>query len=319
MTARFLAALGCCLLLAATGFSQAPSSTQALAFEVASIKPSPELQPRAIISGGALPKMGMRVDGARVELGYMSLAGLIRIAYRVQSYQITGPEWISTERFDVSAKLPDGASKEQVPEMLQALLAERFKLTLHHSQKEQAVFALVVGKDGLKIKETEPDPETSEDGSGPGNGGEKPMRAGGVSSDGGAMVFRSRGGPASGSGAFGSGSIPINRKFTMPLLAEFLSRFVDRPILDQTEVKGLYQVSLEIPLADFFHAGAGNVTINGGGANPDALQTFKDHLAENSSGSVFASVQKLGLKLESRKASLDLLVVDHADKTPTEN
>jgi len=101
--------------------------------------------------------VGMKIDAARVDIGSMSLAELIRIAYRVKAYQVSGPDWMASERFDVLAKLPEGASSAQVPEMLQALLAERFKLTMHRESKEHAVYALVVGRNGPKLKESAPD------------------------------------------------------------------------------------------------------------------------------------------------------------------
>jgi uncharacterized protein (TIGR03435 family) len=67
---------------------------------------------------------------------------------------------MSGEMFDIQAKLPPGASEDQVPEMLQALLADRFKLTIHREHKDQTVLALVVAKAGLKVKEAVPDAET---------------------------------------------------------------------------------------------------------------------------------------------------------------
>jgi uncharacterized protein (TIGR03435 family) len=84
----------------------------------------------------------------------MSLFKLILTAYRLKPYQLSGPEWMRAQRFDIAAKIPDGASREQIPEMLQALLAERFKLSMHRDNKEQLVLALVVGKNGLKLKES---------------------------------------------------------------------------------------------------------------------------------------------------------------------
>ena len=109
-----------------------------------------------IASGQA--HLGMNVDAARVDIGSLSLAELIRIAYGVKPYQIQGPDWISAERFDVVAKLPEGASKEQVPQMLQALLAERFQLKAHRESKEHSVYALVVGKNGPSLRNPRPIP-----------------------------------------------------------------------------------------------------------------------------------------------------------------
>src|SRR5690348_11121127 len=91
----------------------------ALTFEVASIKPAPPID-RAKIMSGKL-HLGMSVDAARVDIGNLSLADLIRTAYRLKAFQVSGPDWMTTQRFDILAKMPEGATKEQVPEMLQAL------------------------------------------------------------------------------------------------------------------------------------------------------------------------------------------------------
>ena len=114
--ARGVLAILCCsvLLLPSLMFSQAAT---ALSFEVASIKPSQEITPalgKAVIASGKL-HIGMSVDAARVEIGFMSLADLIPIAFAVKPYQVSGPEWMKVQRFDILAKMPDGATKEQVP------------------------------------------------------------------------------------------------------------------------------------------------------------------------------------------------------------
>ena len=98
-------------------------------FEVASIKPSGPMNPQAMMQGKM--RVGMKIDAARVDIGFLSLADLIRTAYEVKAHQVTGPDFLKSERFDISAKMPEGATKEQVPAMLRALLAERFGLTVH--------------------------------------------------------------------------------------------------------------------------------------------------------------------------------------------
>jgi len=142
-----------CLALAS---AVAPAQTKPT-FEVASIKPAPPLDMaklRAEIQNGETPRLGARVDGARAEYIYLSIQDLIGLAYQVKSYQITGPDWMANQRFDIFAKLPDGSSKDDVPKMLQALLEDRFKLALHRESKEHPVLALVVGKGGPKMKES---------------------------------------------------------------------------------------------------------------------------------------------------------------------
>ena len=117
------------LLILAAGvlFAQAPAA--APAFEVASIKPAGPLDPAKIMAGKM--HIGVNIDGARVDIGNMSLTDLLCFAYTVKPYQVTGPDWLGAQRFDLLAKLPDGASKDQIPAMLQALLTERFLSLIH--------------------------------------------------------------------------------------------------------------------------------------------------------------------------------------------
>ena len=79
-------------------------------------------------------------------------------AYDVKPYQVSGPDWLDTERYDIAAKVPAGATKEQVNAMWQSLLAERFGVTLHHESKEFQVEELVIGRGGHKLKESAEDP-----------------------------------------------------------------------------------------------------------------------------------------------------------------
>ena len=149
------------------GFSQTlPARPE---FEVASVRPSAPPTDRVNI--------GMHVDGARVSCTYLSLKDYIRIAHRVKDYQVTGPEWLASERFDIAATLPAGAAREQVPEMLQALLAERFQVKLHRDMKEFPVYSLTLAKGGLRMKESPLDPDA--DSGGPARGAVNVTASGG--------------------------------------------------------------------------------------------------------------------------------------------
>jgi uncharacterized protein (TIGR03435 family) len=119
-------------------------------FEVASIKPSP---PDEFDRGGA----NTHVDGSQVSFKFLSLSNCIAYAYRVKNYGISGPEWMASERFDITAKLPANATAKQLPEMLQALLEDRFRLKVHRESRELPVYAMVIGKSGLKMQESPPD------------------------------------------------------------------------------------------------------------------------------------------------------------------
>src|SRR5947207_312669 len=130
-----LAVLSC-----GAAFGQASPS-----FEVASVKPA-----EAPSTPGML-RVGMRggpgtPDPGQITYSNVSLKNVIMNAYNVKGYQITGPKWLDSERFDIVAKVPKGATKEEFRLMLQNLLAERFKLSLHHESKELPIYGLVVGK-----------------------------------------------------------------------------------------------------------------------------------------------------------------------------
>src|SRR5579862_6624980 len=144
-------------------FAQAPA-TPPLAFEVASIKPAGPLDPTAIAQGKI--HIGMKVDGAICDIGSFSLKDLIRTAYEVKDYQITGADSLGSpldaQRFNIQATMPEGATEKQVPQMLQTLLADRFKLVVHRETRDHQVYALVVAKGGPKMKEAEPDPPPAE-------------------------------------------------------------------------------------------------------------------------------------------------------------
>ena len=313
------------LFLSAAAFSQTPP-----AFEVASVKPS---APITAVNGKVGLRVGMAMDAGRVDFNLMSLADLIQRAYRVKSYQVSGPEWISSERYDIHAKLPEGANPDQVPEMLQALLAERFGLTLHRDTKEHSVYALVVGKNGAKMEEAEPDPPASADSaksgqvadgaksgqvttfSGGGGGGVRYSTSGGGGDGEKRGMVMTRGDGAASAGA--DGALHMDTKMTMGALADFLARFVDRPVVDMTELKGTYKVALDLPLQDLMKAKGVNVVTMGGG--PMDTRSPADGASDPSGSSFFAIVQKLGLKLEQRKAPMEMLVIDRAEKVPTEN
>jgi uncharacterized protein (TIGR03435 family) len=296
MVSRFLISV-CAAVALAEAQTAPPAPARPLAFEVASIKPAQELNAARLMSGQQ--RITVHEDAARVDFADISLAELIRSAYRVKLYQISGPDWISTTRFDVSAKLPDGAKTDQVPEMMQTLLAERFHLALHNASKEMAVYALVAGKDGPKLKES-----TAED-----------LAPGAATS--GAADDRS---PMSTSGPNGSAQVSAGpnglhveiKRMTIAGLIDWLSRFTDRPVVDLTGLTGRYDLGLDASREEMMNAARGaGMAVEG--------RRMSDRPPDPGGDSIAASLQKVGLKLESRRLPMTLLVVDHLDKTPTEN
>ncbi len=320
------------LFLTPIAFAQAPAA--APAFEVATIKPAPPLDPSKIATGQL--HLGMSTDAGRVDIGFLSLSDLIRTAYRVKPYQLSGPGWMSEQRWDIQATIPEGASADQVPEMLQALLADRFKLTIHRSTTEHSIYALIVGKNGSKLKEAAPDPApaaAAADGQpakSPAKGelvigaGENQVRVTRDPAGRGANVSSPKFGQMKVSmGDAGAMRMEFS-KMKMADLVDILTPFVDRPVLDMTELKGSYQVGLDLTLEDMMKVarsagmGAGvpvaqfpvpGATVSGSPLNA----------ASTPSGSVFSAIEKLGLKLDPRKAAVEMIVVDHLEKTPTEN
>ena len=291
-------------------------------FEVATIKVAPPLNP-AMAAAGKM-HIGMNVDSARVDIGFLSLNDLIMLAYKVKGHQLVGPDWMKNQRFDILAKMPEGSTKEQVPEMLQALLAERFGLTFHKEMRDQAVYGLVVAKGGPKLKESsteeEPAPKPDEKGGNTINFGGGQIRQSGNS-----MVVKANDQPGSTKMTMVDGKMRLeSTKVKMDSLAETISRFAGKPVVDMTELKGSYDVSLEISMAEMV-AVAQKAGINvpgmmgGAPAGGDGGRPADAASDPTASGSLFTSIQQLGLKLESRKAPVDTLVVDKLEKMPTEN
>ena len=312
------------LLAASAALAQTPAAP-ALTFEVASIKPAGPLDPVAIASGKM--RIGMKVDGAICDIASFSLRDLIRTAYEVKDYQITGPDWLgsnpmSAPRFNIQATMPEGATEKQVPQMLQALLADRFKLVIHRDTEDHSVYALIVAKSGSKLKESEPDPAAPETPEEPKKGetvmgqGSSQVRISGNMADGKGVTVK--GGPQGQMKmSMVDGKMHMQAaKMNMSMLCEFASRFVDRPVVDLTELKGNYQVALDLSMDDLKNiAKAAGVVMPAGGGDGKGPAEASDP----SGSSIFLSLQQMGLKLEARKAPLEVIVIDHLEKAPTEN
>jgi uncharacterized protein (TIGR03435 family) len=313
----------------------APAQPARLAFEVATIKPSAPLDmtklAQQVVQGGQMPRLGPRVEGARAEYRYMSLRDLMVLAYKVQANQISGPDWIATQRFDIVAKLPDGATKDQTDQMLQSLLEERFKMTLHRETKEHPVYALMVSKDGPKLKESPPDPAEPLDANAPLKAGEIQMEG----SDGPVRVTRGSDGSSTiNMGAKGTFTTRVDpstmtmhleaSKMTMSGFAAMLTQLsqmggpAGRPIIDMTDIKGNYQVAIDFSMAELM-AMARAVMPELAGVAPPVVEAAGNASEPGGSASIFAAVKALGLRLEQRKAPIEQLIIDKVEKTPIQN
>jgi uncharacterized protein (TIGR03435 family) len=278
------------------------------AFEVASIKPT---APPEMSGGRIMVRVGCSADPGRVNCSGITLKDMLTRAYGMKSYQISGPSWVEGDRWDVMAKIPDGAPAEKVPEMWQSLVTDRFHLVARRENKELPIYALVVGKNGPKLTPAEesgkPITVSAPDGSkvslpAPPQGATTAFSTGGKA-PGGAMVMD------------GSGKMQV-RGSTLGGFSDMLSRMMDRPVLDMTNVEGRYDITLEISMEDMIGmkrmAGAAVMMHTGGegagGPAPDSTPR----------ASIFSAVQQLGLKLEPRKSPVETLIVEKADR-PSDN
>jgi uncharacterized protein (TIGR03435 family) len=230
------------------------------AFEVASVKPS----------GPQSKTLGIYTfPGGRLTAENRTLQNLMEEAFSVQAFQISGgANWVREDRYDIDARPPASSKSshanppyptsppsDEQRQMLQALLADRFQLRSHRETREGPVYFLVRTKKELKIKDAK-----DKDG--------RPW-VGGIPNG---MII-------------GNGIAGIN--ISMPLLATRLSRYLERPVLDQTGLQGSFDFQFEYASED---------------PHPDVI------------ASILTSIQGLGLKLESSKGPVETIVIDHAEK-----
>jgi len=283
-------------------------------FEVATIKPAIErvaAQPRSGgRPGGGCPQ-SLKVDRSRVDIACATLTTLIGFAYRFSPDRVTGPDWmvgLSSPKFDIAAKLPEGASKDQVPEMIRSLLAERFKLAIHHGTANRAIYALVVTRGGPKMQAVAMVRDGATDSSAPGAvgfyGGIQTSTAPNANGRGDTTTISN---PRMGIVRETTGPTGVQRWEAASISLEGLADLLDKvaplssPIIDATGLRGRYQMGLEVVLPDPSGEHAGMEI------EERLLKSFNDGL------------RKLGLQLERRKGLVETLAVDHVEKIPTAN
>lgn len=204
-----------------------------------------------------------RLKNGTLNAENVSLLMLLQAAYDLSALRIVGPNWLDSDRYDVTGKSPQGVSDGELMPMLQALLKDRFRISGHREMKEMTVYEMIVGKDGLKMSVFDPT---------------HPLVSPPNRNRGGAMIV-------------GSG--------TMPQLAKMMSGPAGRPVLDKTGLSGRYNYILSFtPLS------------------AQAAESASDSAPPD----LFTAVQQqLGLKLESKKDPIEILVIDHAERVPAEN
>lgn len=246
-----------CLLAFASAAAQGQTPGGSPAFEVASVKPN--------TAKPGTETGGIRLDPEMLPATRVTLASLVRWAYGLKSYQLPDAPRLPGDSYDIAAKSPRPAGKDQMMLMMQSLLADRFKLRVHRETREVPVFELLAMKSVPKLTEVEASDNQQ------------------------AIISMFRNGPSMWMRLTAS-KAPMSQ-VTDVLTAVLMA--TERPVLDRTHLQGSYDFKLE-----WVPEGSDDTT----------------------GPSLYTAIQEqLGLKLESSKAQVEVLVIDHAEKTPTEN
>jgi uncharacterized protein (TIGR03435 family) len=291
------------VVLAAFGPLYGQASDAKAAFEVASIKPSAPYDPTVgqFVRSTGGPGTD---DPGLFTCENCSLISLISIAYDMPIYRITAPDWLQTTQFVVSAKVPAGATKEQFRLMMQNMLAERFKLGTHRQQKEMQIYEMVVAKGGPKLKRSAEEAPVKEDAPEP-DKKPAPAEEPKLGKDGFPTL------PAGYTQAMMNGRARIMYlRQTMDWFATMMSYQVHQPVADATGLTGKYDFAL------FWAFGDGT---RRAGAVSDG-DTPLAGTSDNGGPTLFEALQsQLGLRLEQKKGPVEIIVVDHMERVPTEN
>ncbi len=255
---------------AASCLAQTAAPPPAPSFDVASVRSIAAGQPLAVPRRGAnggfinpFRRDNITVTPDSVIVHAASLKAIIAWAFAAREYQVSGPEWLDTTRFDISAKSGAETAEDRLRLMMQTLLADRFKLAYHRAAKETQCYALVIGKNGSKLVESKTEGEAE------------------VNPDQSRMQITFLRTPLS-------------------ALTDLLYTMLRIPVVDETGLNGKYDLTVNA----MKYMSMANDT----GAPMDPVSL------------VMTAVQEeLGLKLESKKVALDMLVVDHVEKNPGEN
>jgi uncharacterized protein (TIGR03435 family) len=302
------------LLCAATCVARGQGVAQQSSFEVASVKPSSPTQRGG--SGRIIGGPGTD-DPTRITAGQITLARLVYIAYDVPFDQISGPAWLQEDKYEITAKVPRGSTKEELKLMLQRLLAERFKLAFHRKPTEFPVYELTIAPVGTKLK------PTAHPNAKPARPGDYPMPPL-LDADGYAVippgVAGMQGVPANGAVRTTYQSMPI-----AVVLHEIearlgtvtgLNTWAPGRVIDKTGLTGKYDFRLEIGGVSGIGA-ALRPQSSSISAGPEGMLDMQD---PGGGPDIFRALEKqLGLKLIRTKSILDVLVIDRAERVPTEN
>lgn len=287
---------------AAVAFGQTPAP---LSFEAASIRVAGDKPPYTPIRASGETKGGPGTeDPARMTFTWVEMRMLLMTAFAVPFDQLSGPDYAIGQgnRFDIVATVPAGATREQANEMLLNLLKERFHLTYHKDKKDFDLYTLVVAKGGAKLKDAEipdgPPPPAPQPGT--------RAVAAPQDRDGFPMLPAGR---TSAQGQTRNGVTRMSFRMSTPkaLLGMLAFNLGPSRTEDKTGLTGQYDFKIE-----FSAAGLPGPTGRGIAPPPDA--------PTDPAPDLFTALEKqLGLKLEKSKTQIEVIVIDHLDKQPTEN
>ena len=247
-----------------------------------------------VLSGTRRPRM--LVTDTRVSITYMSLAEILRYAFRVQPWALSGPDWLDEMRFDIQATIPSGARTDQAPEMLQSLLAQRFGLVTRRVPREVSGQALIARETDARVREMTAaelaemarqretakfDPRT-------------------IRTDSSTLTFTPM--------PDGQMIQAVVKGMSMTDLARELVVAVGRPVVDRTGLNGRYEFTLELPLAGLQQL-TGAAGPAAGASDPGGMSSIFSSMVE--------AVQRLGLRLESARVPVDVLVIEKMSRTAT--
>jgi uncharacterized protein (TIGR03435 family) len=242
-------------------------------FEVASVRIVP---PGTVSAESYMPTLDV-APGATIRIANRRLDEIIMVAYNIGGRQLVGPRWLTelttdpsaVTRYEIIAKVPADAKKDQIPLMLQNLLAERFKLQVHRESRPTQVYALELAKGGAKLENSTPNDNRT-----PGC-----VRVIGGGKDGAALAD-----------CYNITAGQLAQQ--LPSLAP--AYFREGPVVDRTGLTGAYDLRLEWMMQQQLDAGQTGPTL-------------------------FESVERFGLKLEKKRDTAEMLIVDRCEQTPTDN
>lgn len=272
-------------LILATAIGAAAGQDDVPAFEVATVKRSALPQPGRYQA--RFPARGGpgTTRPTHFECRGCPLALLLAKAYDLDLYQVSGPDWVQGNLFEVDANVPDKTTVDQFHRMLQTLLSERFRLKFRREARESAGYELSLGSGGVRLLHEAGSPvDPPEMNSAP------------------QMKTDPQGFPILLPGmtiAMSNGRYRRHTQEAIGDLTKFLALQLGKPVIDRTGLNGRYDITLSFIMP--------------------RVRPGKTDEPEIPGPSLIDAIRSIGLKLESKKVLVDYLVVEHADRVPIDN